>query len=147
MPRRNGPPCRFLRLGSAPVWIASIGVRLAARLALAPASFDAGAVAPGQTTRMSLHVTNLTDRTVRLVGGTSSCSCVATETLPADCPAMGAIDVPVVIRAPVAGKTVHASVSLFSDLANEPPLTASLTISGAESADSANKPSEWMGGD
>ena len=51
-------------------------------LVLEPAILDAGAELAGKQRTVKLRVYNYSDRRVQIVGGTSSCSCVAIESLP-----------------------------------------------------------------
>lgn len=61
---------------------------------------DCGAGKPGETLEASIVVRNWTDHPVRIYGGTSDCSCVATKGLPLTIPAGGAAVVPVRMRVP-----------------------------------------------
>ena len=70
------------------------GTKLLARwkgdvLLLQPAVLDFGEGVVGQKVTKQIVVTNLTDLPIRLIGGTSGCSCTATEGLPVDVPANG----------------------------------------------------------
>ena len=53
------------------------------KLTAEPSFIDFGAIESGQTFDTSIAVRNWTDRPIRLVGGTSDCSCIATDGLPA----------------------------------------------------------------
>jgi Protein of unknown function (DUF1573) len=52
------------------------------RVAVVPALVDVGDGTVGDTREATVAVTNYTDRPVRVIGGTSDCSCVVTENLP-----------------------------------------------------------------
>lgn len=108
-------------------------------LVLQPATFDAGVLAAGETAKLQLRVVNFTGQSVRIVGGTSSCTCVATEGLPLDCPANAAVEIPVTMRAPYGERTVRTTLSLYTDLPSASPLLARLSIAGS-------KPPEAAGG-
>ena len=105
------------------------------RLVLEPARFDAGVLAAGETARLQLHVINFTDQSVRIIGGTSSCTCVATAGLPLDCPANATVEIPVTMRAPYGERTVRTTLSLYTDLPSAPPLLARLSIAGLKPAE------------
>jgi hypothetical protein len=57
------------------------------RVTVTPALVDLGAGAAGDTREATVMVTNFTDGPVRVIGGTSDCSCVVTEDLPLTIPA------------------------------------------------------------
>lgn len=52
------------------------------RISVRPGFIDLGSGAPGQTMEASVELVNRTDKLVRIVGGTSDCSCVTTADLP-----------------------------------------------------------------
>jgi hypothetical protein len=72
------------------------GTKLLARwkgdvLLLRPAVLDFGEGVVGQKVTKQIVITNVTDQPIRLIGGTSGCSCTATEGLPVDVPANGQV--------------------------------------------------------
>lgn len=72
------------------------GTKLLARwrnesLLLQPAVLDFGEGVAGQHSHKQIVVANLTDHPIRLIGGTSGCSCTATEGLPVEVPANGQV--------------------------------------------------------
>ncbi len=72
------------------------GTKLLARwkgdqLLLQPAVLDFGEGIVGQKMTKQVVITNVTDKPIRLIGGTSGCSCTATEGLPVDVPANGQV--------------------------------------------------------
>jgi hypothetical protein len=50
---------------------------------------DVGAGVAGESRTFSMQLTNHTDHTVRIIGGTTSCNCLATKDLPLDLPPHG----------------------------------------------------------
>jgi Methylamine utilisation protein MauE len=52
------------------------------RVSVRPAFVDIGSGVPGQTFEATVELVNRTDRPVRIIGGTSDCSCVTTDELP-----------------------------------------------------------------
>ena len=59
---------------------------------------DFGIGEPGQTLEATIEVRNWTDHPVRLIGGTSDCSCVTTTSLPETIPARGSRKIPIQLR-------------------------------------------------
>jgi hypothetical protein len=51
-------------------------------ITVTPGYVDFGSGQPGDVLEATVEVTNWTDRPIRLIGGTSDCSCVATTGLP-----------------------------------------------------------------
>src|SRR5438128_390217 len=68
----------------------SVGAALAAlrgeEVSVRPSLVEAGEGAPGERLQTSVELINRTGRTIRIVGGTSDCSCVATTDLPLSIP-------------------------------------------------------------
>jgi hypothetical protein len=84
-------------------------------LALEPAFIDAGAEIAGRQRTVKLRVHNYSDRNVEIVGGTSSCSCIATESLPVKIMANQAKEIKIVINYKgTPGKFIHQFV-LYTD--------------------------------
>lgn len=52
------------------------------RVSIRPGVVDMGRGAPGQSLEGSVELVNRTWESVRIIGGTSDCSCVATDDLP-----------------------------------------------------------------
>jgi hypothetical protein len=52
------------------------------RVSVRPGFVDLGSGAPGQSVATTVELVNRTDRPVRIIGGTSDCSCVTTNDLP-----------------------------------------------------------------
>ncbi len=52
------------------------------RVSVRPNIVDLGRGAPGQSVETTVELVNRTDRPVRIIGGTSDCSCVTTKDLP-----------------------------------------------------------------
>lgn len=79
-----------LLAGAAFLHFGSVGAALAAlrgeEVSVRPALVEAGEGAPGERLQASVELVNWTDRTIRIVGGTSDCSCVATADLPLSIP-------------------------------------------------------------
>src|SRR5262249_39798119 len=56
------------------------------RISIRPNLVDVGEGSPGETRVTAVEVVNRTDHEIRLIGGTSDCSCVATDDLPVSVP-------------------------------------------------------------
>jgi hypothetical protein len=65
-----------------------------------PRVLDLGAVEAGSVAEASVEVINRSDRAVKIVGGTSDCSCVATGALPVVVEARSTLAIPVRVRLP-----------------------------------------------
>lgn len=52
------------------------------RISILPGVVDVGTGAPGELLSATVELANRTDQPVRIVGGTSDCSCIATDDLP-----------------------------------------------------------------
>ncbi len=66
-------------------------------LVIEPTVLDLGSVEKGQVVKTTITVKNWTNRRVRLVGGTSDCSCLATLGLPADIEPGAQMSIPIVV--------------------------------------------------
>lgn len=75
-------------------------------LTLSPRHLDFGDGHPGQKLEATIEVWNWTDAPVRLIGGTSDCSCVTTDGLPVTIPPGESASVPIRIVLP--GETTGA---------------------------------------
>ncbi len=69
-------------------------------IAVEPATTDVGEGVVGESKRFSIRLTNYADRSIRIVGGTTTCSCIATESLPLELAprATAAVDVEIHFR-------------------------------------------------
>ena len=68
----------------------------------APEHVDFGTGRPGDVLVREVPVTNWTAAPIRLIGGTSDCSCVVTKSLPAMVPPGGSITIPIRMKLPAA---------------------------------------------
>lgn len=70
------------------LWFGSIDAALAGmrgeRLSVQPALVDVGVGAPGETLLAKVRLINRTDKPIRVIGGTSDCSCTVIADLPVD---------------------------------------------------------------
>ncbi len=80
-----------------------------------PTTTDVGDAVAGESKRFSIRLTNYADQHIRIVGGTTTCSCIATESLPMDLApgATGAVDVEIQFRG--APRIFRHRFSLLSD--------------------------------
>ena len=97
------------------------------RVGVNPGYLDLGDGTPGETLEAVVEVANWTDHPVRLVGGTSDCSCVATDGLPVTIPARGREEVRVAVTIPPRspGRTTRA-VQLWTDVPEQSVLRFTL---------------------
>jgi len=86
------------------VWYGSVGVALThlrgEQYAISPDVLDLGGGYPGDALTARVVVHNFSDRDTLLVGGTSDCSCVATNDLPLKIPAGGSASVSIKVTLP-----------------------------------------------
>ena len=82
-------------------------------LGVSPDHLDFGSAAAGQVVERSTEVRNWTDQPVRLVGGTSDCSCVTTVDLPLSIPPGEARPVTVRMKIPDA---THGAFTRIAEL-------------------------------
>ena len=85
---------------------------------------DLGSGRPGDVRSATVTVRNYTSRPARLIGGTSECSCIVTQNLPAEVAGGAEIEIPVSIRIP-AGTTpgqLARGVVLFTDRSDQPKI-------------------------
>jgi hypothetical protein len=88
---------------------------------------DAGAAPKGESRIVSVTVENITDADLRLIGGTASCSCVATYDLPLTVPAGGKVTAKVKIKyTGETGRFKHAFI-WYTDAPSQTQLTGSVT--------------------
>jgi hypothetical protein len=69
----------------------------------------------GETLASEVRVSNLTDRPVRLIGGTSDCSCATTASLPLTLPPHGEEVVAVRLKLPATAGTFTRTAELWTD--------------------------------
>lgn len=69
-------------------------------IAVKPEFVDCGSGKPGEYLEAGIEVYNWSDRPVRLYGGTSDCSCVATKGLPLTIPPGESRPIPVIVKVP-----------------------------------------------
>ncbi|MCU0706634.1 MAG: hypothetical protein MUF18_21980 [Fimbriiglobus sp.] len=63
---------------------------------------DFGSGKPGELLTAKLTVTNYTTSPVRLIGGTSDCSCITTQDMPLLIPPRGNVSITVFLKVPAA---------------------------------------------
>lgn len=85
------------------------------RLSVSPQMVDMGLGQPGETRAASVQLTNWTDKPIRLIGGTSDCSCVATEDLPLTIPPGEGRTIHVKMRLPAANGLFNRTAMLMTD--------------------------------
>jgi hypothetical protein len=85
------------------------------QLTVTPATLDLGTRAGGDTATAPVTVANHTGRPLRLVGGTSDCSCITTDDLPADVPPYGRREVTVHAKLPAAGGAFARTAWFWTD--------------------------------
>ena len=79
------------------------------------ATVEYGAIPAGGTGAARVEVVNLTAGAVRVVGGTSDCSCTAVADLPAEVPAGGSVVVAVRLKAPDTAGNFSRTAWLWTD--------------------------------
>lgn len=67
-------------------------------ISVEPPVSDMGSDVAGQTRRFTVRLHNHTDHTIRIVGGTTSCACIATDDLPVSLPPVSSVLVTVSAR-------------------------------------------------
>ena len=80
-----------------------------------PALLNFGDQLPGQTVEKTVRLTNHSRRTVRVVGGTSDCRCIATDDLPATLEPGASTDIRVRLSVPESPGRFGRTVWLWSD--------------------------------
>lgn len=85
------------------------------RIVVDPGLVDVGTGAAGELREVRVEVANFTDRPVRVIGGTSDCSCGVTSKLPQTIPAGGRRAVDVTVRLPGRPGIFTRPVALFID--------------------------------
>ncbi len=79
------------------------------------ATVDYGAIPAGGVGEARVEVVNLTSTPVRVVGGTSDCSCTAVKDLPVEVPPGGSVTVAVRLKAPDATGNFQRTAWLWTD--------------------------------
>ena len=83
------------------------------RLSVLPRLVDVGEGFPGDDRTENIQLVNHTDRSIRVVGGTSDCSCIVTHDLPIAIPAGETRTISITIHLPAAaGMFTHKAVLL-----------------------------------
>jgi hypothetical protein len=78
-----------------------------------PEYVDFGTGKPGESLEAVVEVHNWSDRPVRIYGGTSDCSCVATKGLPVTIPPGESRQIPVILRVP---RSAPCSFTRYAEL-------------------------------
>ncbi|HVK12455.1 MAG TPA: MauE/DoxX family redox-associated membrane protein [Gemmataceae bacterium] len=84
---------------------------------VSPAVLDLGTNPGGTEVVRTVQVTNLTDAPVRIVGGSSDCSCILTEGLPLTLAPRASADLPVRVKLPKDTGAFHRSAFVWTDAA------------------------------
>jgi hypothetical protein len=85
-------------------------------LGVSPAALDFGGGKPGESLSTSVTVRNYTDNPVRLIGGTSDCSCLTTRDMPVTVPPGGTVTIGVRLKVPAAtAGQMSKRVELYTD--------------------------------
>ncbi len=85
------------------------------RVFLSQSVFDFGTVPAGEVAAAAVEVRNLSGREVRIVGGTSDCSCTMIEDLPVTIPAGGTARVTVRLAMPAGAGNFSRTATLWTD--------------------------------
>ena len=86
------------------------------RLSIRPRLVDVGEGMPGENRTETVDLVNRTDQPIRIVGGTSDCSCIVTKDLPLFVPAGGTRTISVTIHLPrTAGMFTRRALLLTDD--------------------------------
>lgn len=115
----------YLMYGSADAVLASLR---GDTITLSPRTADVGSGPAGEIKETTIEVRNLTDRDVRIVGGTSDCSCVVTKELPVVVPAGESRTIGVSLRLPAEAGRVSRPARLIID--NGQLTTVSFRLAG-----------------
>jgi hypothetical protein len=92
-------------------------------LGTTPALLDFGAAPTGTTVEQTLTVRNYSPGAVRLIGGTSDCSCLATQDLPVTIAAGDQVEIRVKLRVPQSETgQLTRTIELLSDNPKQPRL-------------------------
>ena len=85
------------------------------RLTVNPAMIDMGEGTPGETREASVELTNRADQPIRLIGGTSDCSCTVLGDLPVTIPPGEARSITITMRLPDATGSFNRKAQLTID--------------------------------
>ena len=85
------------------------------RLSVNPAMIDMGEGSPGETRTAAVELTNRTDQPIRLIGGTSDCSCTVLDDLPVTIPPGEAHSISITMRLPNAPGSFNRKAQLSID--------------------------------
>lgn len=100
---------------------------------LVPATADAGTAAGGEVRVVRVTVVNHSDGDVRLLGGSVSCNCMATEGLPVTVPPFGRVEVGVKVKfGGSPGRFAHG-FELYTDSQDKPRVPGRLVGTVVES--------------
>jgi hypothetical protein len=98
------------------------------RVSVRPGLVDVGRGAPGQSVEATVELVNRTDRPVRIIGGTSDCSCVTTIDLPLSLAPGEARQMTIAVRLPAGHGFFNRKAVLWTD--HEQARVISLTLTG-----------------
>jgi hypothetical protein len=96
-------------------------------LSIRPRLLDIGRGEAGQRVRATVEVVNRTDRAVRLIGGTSDCSCITTADLPLTLAPGEAREIPVLALLPAEPGSFDRKAAFLTDCERERTLPFGLT--------------------
>ena len=99
----------YLGYGSIDAAIASLRRE---RLSVHPSIVDMGEGAPGETRNANVELTNRTDQSIQVFGGTADCSCTVLANLPVTIPPGETRSVKVAVRLPNAAGTFNRKAAL-----------------------------------
>jgi methylamine utilization protein MauE/uncharacterized protein DUF1573 len=85
------------------------------RVSIRPTVLDAGSGPIGDVRTIEIEVVNRTERAVRLIGGTSDCSCIVTQDLPITLAPGATVPVPFTLRFTGSPGLFTRTVELFTD--------------------------------
>ncbi|QDU39581.1 hypothetical protein Mal4_39260 [Maioricimonas rarisocia] len=85
------------------------------QLVLRPAVLKLGECGPGAERHILLQLTNLGEQPAGILGGTTTCSCVATQGLPITVPAGETRSVPVTVHVGGEAPEFRQTITLFTD--------------------------------
>ena len=95
-------------------------------LDVTPSTLDFGTGKPGEVLTVPLTVRNYSSHPVRLIGGTSDCSCLTTGDMPVTIPAGERVTISVKLKVPAAtAGELNRSVEVFTDCPNHQTLRLS----------------------
>lgn len=90
-------------------------------LEVKPVVIDFGEGTPGETVVQTVVVKNYTDTPFKLIGGTSDCSCLATQDMPIAIPANGQAEIRIALKVPASQPgQLNRVVELLTDCHQQP---------------------------